>query len=124
MTATQALRRNIVSKRAELHLSQEALAVKAHVSRATVSKIEQGNANVTLANLEKIATELGCRLDELFAPRYIRVDDEELERRANAPDSDFVDARALENAIEEANKARRYSNAGRRPAKVDGRASS
>jgi len=113
MSATQVLRINVVRKRAELDLSQAVLATRADVSRATVSKIEQGDGNVTIVKLEKIATVLGCGLDELFEPRCLRADDQELERRANAPASDFVDARALHRAINEANEVR-YSNAGRR----------
>lgn len=113
MSATQLLRRNVVQKRAELQISQVVLATRAKVSRATISKIEQGDGNVTVSMLEKIATVLGCGIDDLFEPRCLRADDAELERRANAPKGEFVDARALIDAIEEANEAR-YSNAGRR----------
>jgi transcriptional regulator with XRE-family HTH domain len=106
------VRDNVVRKRAELRLSQSALAARARVSRPTVSKIEQGDANVTIATLEKIAVVLRCRVNELFEPRRARVVDAEIERRANAPESDFIDARALSRAIQEANEVR-YSNAGR-----------
>jgi transcriptional regulator with XRE-family HTH domain len=112
-TAMEALRRNVVTKRAEVCLSQAALADRADVSRALVSKLEQGTGNITVASLEKIAIVLGCTIEQLFAPRCIRVDDAELERRANSPDGEFVDARQLLAAIDEANEAR-YSNAGRR----------
>ena len=117
MSATMsAIRTNVVRKRAELDISQSVLATRADVSRATVSKIEQGDGNVTVLMLEKIATALGCKLDELFAPRCLRADDSELERRANAPDSEFISARVLGNAINEA-IGPRYSNAGRRRSK-------
>lgn len=113
MSATELLRRNVVRKRAELEISQFVLATRAKVSRATVSKIEQGDGNVTLASLEKIALVLGCRVNELFEPRLLRADDAELVRRINTPESEFIDARSLINAIDEANESR-YSNAGRR----------
>lgn len=108
----EALRRNVLVKRAQSHLSQAELAKRADVSRAIVSKIEQGNGNVTVASLEKIAAVLGCELAELFAPRHARAGDAELERRAGTPRSEFVDARRLLEAIDEANETR-YSKAGR-----------
>ncbi|MDE2571802.1 MAG: helix-turn-helix transcriptional regulator [bacterium] len=117
VSAMEELARNVVRKRAEHHLSQAALADRADVARATVCKIESGDGNVTVQSLERIARVLGCRLDELFAPRCVVVDDAELERRANAPDSDFVDARALLAAIDEANEGR-YSRAGRKRSPV------
>ncbi len=113
MTAMETLRRNVVRKRAESNLSQAVLADRAGVSRPTVSKIEQGDGNVTVASLEKIATVLGCTIEQLFEPRAVRCDDVDLISRANAPESEFVDGRALLAAIDEANKSR-YSNAGRR----------
>lgn len=118
MTAMEALRLNVVYKRAEHGLSQGELAQRASVARQTVSKIESGQGNVTVDILEKIATVLGCGVDQLFEPRCVRVDDAELERRANAPRSDFVNAEALLDAIDEANEVR-YSRAGR-PRAVDG----
>lgn len=123
MNAMEALRRNVVRKRAESHLSQAALAHRAGVSRPTISKIEQGDSNVTVGSLEKIAVVLGCTLDQLFEPRAIRCDDAELERRLNTPRSEFIDARTLVEAIDEANEAR-YSKAGRRRAPLEGRTSS
>ena len=123
MNAANILRRNLVTRRAELRLSQAALADRARISRATLSKIEQGDGNITIAKLEKIAAVLGCRLDEMFAPRDSRLDGAEIHRRAAAANSEFVDARALEGAIEEAIAAR-YSNAGRRPAKMGRRIAS
>jgi transcriptional regulator with XRE-family HTH domain len=112
MNAMEALRRNVVFKRAEHNISQSDLAQRASIARATVSKIESGNGNVTVDVLEKIATVLGCGVDELFAPRSLRVGNAELARRAKAPRSEFVDARVLLDAIDEANEVR-YSRAGR-----------
>ena len=121
MNAMEALRRNTVFKRAQRGISQADLALKASVTRQTVSKIESGYGNVTVGVLEKIARVLGCGVDELFDPRDLRADDDELERRANATRTDFVNARSLLSAIDEANEAR-YSRAGR-PRKVDGTSS-
>ena len=122
MNAMEALRRNVVYKRAEHGLSQGDLADRASVARQTISKIESGHGNVTVEVLEKIATVLGCGVDQLFEPRSVRVDDAELERRANAPRSEFVNAYDVLDAIDEANEVR-YSRAGR-PKKVDRRVSS
>ena len=112
MRATDILRVNLVRKRAELDISQSALAARADVSRATVSKVEQGDGNITVAKLERIATVLGCRLDELFRSRFLRANAAALKRRAKAPDSEFISARVLGDAIDEAMGVR-YSNAGR-----------
>jgi transcriptional regulator with XRE-family HTH domain len=119
MNAMEALRRNVVYKRAEHGFSQGDLADRASVARQTISKIESGHGNVTVEVLEKIATVLGCGVDQLFEPRCVRVDDAELERRANAPRSEFVNAYDVLDAIDEANEVR-YSRAGR-PKKVDRR---
>jgi transcriptional regulator with XRE-family HTH domain len=112
VNAMEALRRNVVLKRAEHQISQSDLAEKAGVARQTVSKIESGDGNVTVQVIEKIASVLGCAFSELFVPRSGPADDAELERRANAPASEFVHAHALLDAIDEANEVR-YSRAGR-----------
>ena len=112
MNAMEALRRNVVLKRAEHRISQSGLAEKANVARQTISKIESGDGNVTIQVLEKIASVLGCTVPELFEPRSGPADDAELARRANAPANEFVDAHALLDAIDEANEVR-YSRAGR-----------
>jgi transcriptional regulator with XRE-family HTH domain len=112
VNAMEALRRNVVLKRAEHQVSQSDLAEKASVARQTVSKIESGDGNVTVQVLEKIASVLGCTVSGLFEPRSGPPDDAELARRANAPVNEFVDAHALLNAIDEANEVR-YSRAGR-----------
>jgi transcriptional regulator with XRE-family HTH domain len=124
MTAMEALRRNVVYKRAEHRISQTDLAERARVARQTISKIESGktNGNVTVEVLEKIALVLGCDVSELFDPRCIRIDDNELERRANAASSEFVNAHDLLDAIDEANEVR-YSRAGR-PKAVGSRSAS
>ncbi len=112
MNAMEALRRNVVFKRAEHQISQSDLAEKASVARQTVSKIESGDGNVTVQVLEKIAAVLRCSVSGLFESRSGPADDAELVRRASAPASEFVDAHALLDAIDEANEVR-YSRAGR-----------
>jgi transcriptional regulator with XRE-family HTH domain len=119
--AMGALSRNVVFKRAQRGISQADLAASADISRNTLSKIETGGGNVTVEILERLAAVLDCGIDELFAQRRAGTDDVELERRAGAPASDFVGARALLSAVDEANAAR-YSKAGR--PKVDRRVSS
>jgi transcriptional regulator with XRE-family HTH domain len=111
-SALDALRGNIVFRRAERGLSQSELAKRANVARQTISKVESGDGNVTIAVLEKIAAVLGCSVKDLFESSFSPVDDAELERRAKAPASEFVNARRLLAAIDEANEVR-YSRAGR-----------
>lgn len=122
MNAMEALRRNVVFKRAEHGISQVDLAQRASVARQTISKIESGHGNVTVETLERIAAVLGCGVDQLFEPGCVRVDDDELVRRASAPRTEFIDAEKLLDAIDEANEIR-YSRAGR-PKTVDRKAAS
>ncbi|MDI6029076.1 helix-turn-helix transcriptional regulator [Corticibacterium sp. UT-5YL-CI-8] len=49
-------------------LSQETLAAKAGVARVYVSRIERGQANITLDMLDLLAHTLGCKPDALLAP--------------------------------------------------------
>jgi transcriptional regulator with XRE-family HTH domain len=114
MSATmEALRANVVRKRAQQQLSQADLAKRAAIARATVTKIESGDGNVTIESLEKIAGVLRCNVHQLFAARAARANGTELERRAASDRKDFVDAFALLDAVDEANEVR-YSKAGRK----------
>lgn len=110
--AMEVLRRNVVLKRAQRGLSQVELAKRASVARQTISKVESGEGDVTVGVLEKLARVLRCDVRDLFECRTTAADDAELQRRAKAPASDFVDAGALLDAIDEANEVR-YSRAGR-----------
>lgn len=112
MSAMEVLQRNVVFMRAEHGISQADLASRASVARQTISKIESGRGNVTVDVLERIASVLRCEINELFEQRSRRCDDAELDRRAKSQRGDFVDARTLLGAIDEANEAR-YSRAGR-----------
>lgn len=49
-----------------LGLSQEKLAEKAGVHRTYIGMIERGEKNITLSNIEKIASALGVSVDTLF----------------------------------------------------------
>ena len=110
------LRAHLVSERAQSRLSQADLADRAGVSRYTIVRLESGDyANPGLELLGKVAAALGIGVHDLLAPiAPDRPSDRELQRRAAAPQSDFVDADALLAAIDEANGRRRYSNRGRR----------
>ena len=47
-------------------LSQEALALACELDRTYIGGIERGERNVSLVNIEKIATALRVRVSELF----------------------------------------------------------
>lgn len=47
-------------------ISQEALAAKAGVARNFISMIENGQRNVTIATVQKLAKALGCRMAHLM----------------------------------------------------------
>lgn len=48
-------------------LSQEALADAAGIDRSHMGKIERGERNVTLLNVGRIASAMGCRPSDLLA---------------------------------------------------------
>lgn len=52
--------------RKAIGLSQEALADAAGVDKAHTGKIERGERNVTILNILRIATALGCRPSDLL----------------------------------------------------------
>ena len=54
-------------RRHELGISQEVLAERSGLHRTYVADIERGTRNVSIANIEKLATALEVRLSELFA---------------------------------------------------------
>jgi transcriptional regulator with XRE-family HTH domain len=110
------LRAHLISERAQSRLSQADLADRAGVSRYTIVRLESGDyANPGLELLGKIAGALCVGVHDLLAPIEIDMpSDAELERRAAAPRSEFIDADALLAAIDEADGRRRYSNRGRR----------
>ena len=51
-------------------LKLEAVAAVTGVSKSTLNNIENGKTSPTLANLEKIAKGLVCRISELYESEY------------------------------------------------------
>ena len=51
-------------------LKLEAVAAVTGVSKSTLNNIENGKTSPTLANLEKIARGLGCRISDLYESEY------------------------------------------------------
>jgi len=60
---------NIREYRSAKGWTQEALANECKFSRVTITQIEAGLHNVTLATIERIALSLGCSEEELFKKR-------------------------------------------------------
>ena len=54
------------SRREELGLTQEVFADKAGIHRTYLSDVERGTRNISLLNIERIASALSMRLSELF----------------------------------------------------------
>lgn len=69
------MKSNIVAKfgsrvrkeRRQLGLSQEELAARAGVHRTYIGMIERGEKNITLENIEKIASALSISLPDIFS---------------------------------------------------------
>ena len=115
--ALEALRVNVIVGRAKAQLSQQELADRAGVSRPTISRIERAAGDVGVDVVQRVADALRTSVAELFVSvDSARVGDAELARRAAAPANDFVDARTLLAALDEAEapaEPERYSRAGR-----------
>ena len=62
-----ALGKAIRTKRKNLNMPQEALALEAGIDRSYLGGIERGEHNVAIINLSKIANSLGIKLSELIA---------------------------------------------------------
>lgn len=112
--ARDALRSNVTFRRAQLRLSQSALSQRSGLSRAVVSAIENGDGNVKLESLARLAGALGCSVADLLAQteHRPRLTEAELARRAAAGPEDFVDAGDFIAALDD--RAGRYSPRGRR----------
>ena len=67
------LARNLASLRHVRGVTQQALAKAAGVPRSTVSNLESGEGNPSLAVLVKIARALGAPIDELLSPPLAKV---------------------------------------------------
>lgn len=116
--ALEIIRVNLIVGRARARFSQEDLAERSGVGRATISRIERGAAtDVGVDTLERLAGALGVSIAAFFvSPSAARADDDELDLRAADSDDEFIDARALLDAVSEAaDGEERYSRAGRPP---------
>ncbi|MEO8677417.1 MAG: helix-turn-helix transcriptional regulator [Vicinamibacterales bacterium] len=60
---------NVRERRSKLGLSQEELAARASIHRTYIGSIERAERNVSIDNMEKIATALGTTLSALLAAR-------------------------------------------------------
>ncbi len=117
--ARDALRFNVLFRRAQLRLSQSALAERAGVSRPIISDLECGRANATLDVLGRIATALETSVVDLLTQHVQPGDsDTDLERRAADGEEAYVDASDFLTALDEQTtaKPRRFSNRGRKAA--------
>ena len=56
----------VKTRREELNLAQEDLADKAGIHRTYLSDVERGSRNLSLINIERLATALAMSLSELF----------------------------------------------------------
>lgn len=77
VTLKVALGRAIRRLRTERGLSQEGLALAAHINRTYATDLENGKRNVSIEILERVATALDIDTGELFT-------EAERERRGNA----------------------------------------
>jgi transcriptional regulator with XRE-family HTH domain len=116
---------NLTFERAKQRISQAELAKRAGISRYTIVRLESAEyANPGLQMLDKLAQALGIPVHRLLRPAEVddrTPSDEELLRRMQDPESEFVDVDDLFTVIDEAARAarqlgarRRYSNRGRR----------
>lgn len=58
--------RQIIQLRKEKGLTQSDLAKKLNTQQSVISRIENGEQNITLSTLDKIAKELGARIEITF----------------------------------------------------------
>lgn len=70
MNIKEALGKRIKTLRNELGFSQEELADRAGIDRTYITSVECGKRNISIVNIEKIATALGVTLSKLFDFEY------------------------------------------------------
>ena len=115
--ARDVLRFHVLFLRAKLRVSQANLAKRAGISRALLSSIEQGTANVTLDVLARLASALESSAAKLLEPVDRGASDADVVRRLKDGPEAFVDADAFLASLDESTAAgepERYSRAGRR----------
>lgn len=66
MTIQRKLGNNVSARRKEIGMSQEKLSLKADVDRTYVSRIEKGNANISIGILEKLSLALSINASDLL----------------------------------------------------------
>jgi transcriptional regulator with XRE-family HTH domain len=112
--AREALRSNVLFRRAQKRFSQATLAERSGVSRTIISSVENCEGNVTLENIEKIAQALETNVADLFAEHVnLEASEADLARRAKDGPEAYVDADDFLAALDERT---RYSKRGRRKA--------
>lgn len=70
MNIKEALGKRIKTLRNELGFSQEELADRAGIDRTYITSVECGKRNISIVNIDKIATALGVTLSKLFDFEY------------------------------------------------------
>lgn len=65
-TLLESIGKKIKSLRADTGLSQEKFALKINMDRTYYASIEAGKRNISILNLEKIASGFGITLSQLF----------------------------------------------------------
>jgi len=68
LSGRELLSKNIVRLRSVRGWSQEALALESGLHRTFIAHVERQVRNISLDNIEKIATALGVSIQDLFAP--------------------------------------------------------
>ncbi|HEX5419719.1 MAG TPA: helix-turn-helix domain-containing protein [Gammaproteobacteria bacterium] len=71
--SSENLARNLISLRRVRRMTQEGLAAAAGLPRSTISNLESGQGNPSLAVLAKVAAALGTPLDELLSAPRVKV---------------------------------------------------
>lgn len=64
--ARESFARNMRAKRLELNLSQEKLADLCGLHRNYVGSVERGERNISIDNMEIVASSLGCTISDLL----------------------------------------------------------
>ena len=67
-SARERFARNMKSKRLELAMSQEYLAEESDLHRTYIGSVERAERNISIDNMERIASALGLDVVDLLAP--------------------------------------------------------